>query len=73
MLVIQHNYCKNYAVTIAILEVALVKGAGIVCLQEPYIGHQEISHPGFMVYWPEIEERSKIGTALAIKRDVLRS
>ena len=73
MLVIQYNCYKNYTITIAILEVALVREAGVVCLQEPYIGKQEISHPGFTVYWPETEDRRKTRVALAIKRDVQRN
>ena len=70
MLVIQHNCHKTYAVTIAILETALAKGAGVVCLQEPYIGHQRVSHPGFMLYWPEAEDRKKIRVVTAIKKDI---
>src|SRR4029077_6864748 len=73
MLVIQHNCYKIYIVTIAILEIALEKGAGVVYLQEPYIGKKEISHPGFTFYWPEAEERKKIRVGLAIKKDILGS
>src|SRR5215471_2984967 len=70
MIVLQHNCRKTYAVTIAILEAALAKGAGIVCLQEPYIGHQSISHPAFTLYWPEAEDRKKIRVVTAIKKDI---
>ena len=73
MLVIQHNCYKIYTVTIAILEIVLEKGAGVVYLQEPYIGKKEISHPGFIFYWPEAEERKKIRVGLAIKKDILGS
>jgi len=73
MIVVQHNCRKTYAVTIAILEIALERGAGVVCLQEPYIGPREISHPGFTLYWPEAKNRKDIRVAVAIKRDVLTS
>ena len=73
MIVIQHNCQKTYAVTIAILEIALERGAGVVCLQEPYIGKKEISHPGFTFYWPEAEDRREIRVVIAIKKDILSS
>ena len=71
MIVIQHNCRKTYAITIAILETALERRAGVVCLQEPYIRTWEISHLGFTLYWPEAEKRKEIRVAVAIKRDVL--
>jgi len=53
MLVIQHNYRKTYATTIAALETGLTLNAALICLQEPYVGQNYISHPGYTIYWPE--------------------
>ena len=71
IIVIQHNCRKVYAITIAILEIALEKGVGVVYLQEPYIGAREISHLGFTFYWPETKDRRKIRVVIAIKKDIL--
>jgi hypothetical protein len=64
MLVIQHNCRKAYAVTIAALELGLELGAGLVCLQEPYV-EGTFSHTGFLLYWPEGERRDcRVATAV---------
>lgn len=69
MLILQHNCRKTYAVCVQALEQALEKKAGIVCLQEPYLG--SLSHPSFTFFWPEIEEKSTIRVATAVRRDIL--
>lgn len=72
MLVIQHNCRKAYAITIAALEIRLLRKADIICLQEPYIGTKTyISHPGYTIYWPEGTEQSVKRVAIAVKRDLL--
>lgn len=50
MLVVQHNCGQGYESTIMALETALSIGAGIVMLQEPFIGTREISHSAFNFY-----------------------
>lgn len=52
MLVIQHNCGRGYESTIAALETTLSIGAGMVCLQEPFIGNKSIAHDAFNFYWP---------------------
>ena len=52
MLVIQHNCGRGYESTIAALETALSIAAGIVCLQEPFIGNKSTTHSAFNFYWP---------------------
>ena len=52
MLVIQYNCGRGYENTIAALETALSIGAGIICLQELFIGNRSISHSAFNFYWP---------------------
>ena len=69
MLVLQHNCRKNYAITIAALELGLQLGVGLACLQEPYID-REFSHPGYLLYWPEGERRD-CRVVIAVRRDLL--
>lgn len=52
MLLIQHNCGRGYESTIAALETSLSIGAGIACLQEPFIGNRIIAHSAFNFYWP---------------------
>ena len=33
-------------------------GAGIVCIQEPFIGQRDIQHNGFNLHWPGGERRN---------------
>ena len=73
MLVIQHNCRKAYAITIAVLETGLALKAEIVCLQEPYIGVNNITHGGYIILWPEIGIREKKRVAIAIRKDLLNS
>ena len=56
---------------IAALETGLARKAAIVCLQEPYIGIRNISHPGYTICWPEGEKRSVKRVAIAIKKDLV--
>jgi hypothetical protein len=71
MLIIQHNYRKAYAITIAALETGLKRNAAFVYLQEPYIGKNTISHPGYILYWPEIGKQNEKRVSIAIKRDIM--
>lgn len=52
MLVVQHNCNRGYESTIASLETAISTGAGIVCLQKPFIANRNITHSAFNFYWP---------------------
>lgn len=52
MLVVQHNCGRGYESTIAALETAISTEAGIVCLQEPFIGNRNITHSAYNFYWP---------------------
>ena len=55
---------------IAALETGLERKASIVCLQEPYVGVRNISHPGYTIHWPEGQKRSEKRVAIAIKKDL---
>ncbi len=44
MLVIQQNCGKEYEGTISALEAGLGLDAAIVCIQEPFLGNQDIIH-----------------------------
>ena len=59
MLIIQHNYGKEYECTISALESAISLGALMVCIPEPFIGNRSISHSGFNLYWPMTGEKRK--------------
>lgn len=52
ILVIQQNYRKGYECTISALEAGLGLNAGIVCIQEPFLGEKNLAHTGFNLYWP---------------------
>ena len=71
MLIIQHNCRKASAITIAALETGLKRKAGIVCLQEPHVGQTPISHPGYILYWPETGKQSEKRVCIAIRRDIM--
>lgn len=44
---------------------ALSIGAGIVMLQESFIGTREINHMAFNLYWPQVERKEiKVMTAV---------
>ncbi|EED14176.1 hypothetical protein TSTA_103950, partial [Talaromyces stipitatus ATCC 10500] len=72
MIVLQHNCACTGAVVHTALEAALQAGAGMACLQEPPVrGKYQISHPGFLLYWPEgPREHARVVTA--IRRDLVR-
>ena len=70
MLVLQHNCARTGAVVHTALEAALEAGAEIACLQEPPVGKLDISHPGFLFYWPEgPREHARVMTA--VRRDIV--
>jgi hypothetical protein len=72
MLLMQHNCARSGPVVHTALEAALKAGAGIACLQEPpVLGKHEISHPGFLFYWPE-GPRKDARVVTAIRRDLVR-
>lgn len=52
------------------LETALSIGAGIVMLQEPFIGNRELCHSAFNFYWPE-GNKTEIRVMTAVRRDLL--
>ena len=47
MLIIQYKCGHGYKSTVMALETALSIGAGIVMLQEPFIGKRELCHSAF--------------------------
>ena len=71
MLVIQHNCAKAYAIIIAALEAGLALNAAIIYLQEPYIGQNSISHPGYVLYWPEEGDLKNKRVVTAVRRDLI--
>ena len=71
MLVIQHNCRKSYPITIAALETGLKLNAAFVCLQEPYIGTYDYSHPGYNFRWPEKGIKRDKRVLIAIKKEIL--
>lgn len=70
MLVIQHNYGQGYKNTVMALETALSVEAGIVIVQELFIGNREISHIGFNFYWPQGEKKN-IRVMTAVRKDLI--
>jgi hypothetical protein len=68
--VVQHNYRKTHAIIIAVLETGLALKAEIVCLQEPYIGINNIVHGGYTILWPETGLRDKKRVLIAIRKDL---
>ena len=69
MLVIQHNCGRGYESTVMALETALGIGAGMIMLQEPFIGNRELCQSAFNLYWPQ-GERSEIRVMTAIRKDL---
>jgi hypothetical protein len=70
MLVVQHNYRKTHAIIIAVLETGLALKTEIVCLQEPYIGINNIAHGGYTILWPETGLRDKKRVLIIIRKDL---
>ncbi len=69
MLVVQHNCGQGYESTVMALKTALSVEAGIVLVQEPFIGNREICHSGFNFYWPP-GERKEIRVMTAVRKDL---
>ena len=57
MLVVQHNCGQGYESMVMALETALSVEAGIVMVQESFIGNREISHSTFNFYRLEGERK----------------
>jgi hypothetical protein len=71
MLVVQYNYRKAYAITIAALETSFALNATIICLQEPYIEPKNyISHSEYILYWLEEGDLKDKRVAIVIRRDL---
>ena len=72
MLVIQQNCGKGYEYTVSALEAGLGLNAGVVCIQEPFLGNRDISHSGFNLYWPSgTDNRKDMRVMIAVKKNVL--
>ena len=72
MLVIEQNYGKRYEYTVSALEASIGLDAGIVCIQEPFLGNRDISHSGFNLYWPAGTDNQKdMRVLVAVKKDIL--
>lgn len=52
------------------LKTALSVNAGIVMIQEPFIGNREISHSGFNFYWPQ-GERKDVRVMTAVRKNLV--
>lgn len=50
MLIIQHKYGRGYESIIMALEIIRNIGAGIIILQQPFIGGWELSHSALNLY-----------------------
>lgn len=70
MLIIQHNYRRGYESIVMALETALDIRAGIILLQEPFIGIRELVHNAFNFYWPQ-RDRTAIRVMTAVRKDLL--
>ena len=71
MLVIQHNCRQAYPITIAAFETGLKLNAAFICLQEPYVGINSFSHPGYEIKLPEKGENKEKRVLIAIRKDLL--
>jgi hypothetical protein len=68
--VVQHNCRKTYAIIIAVLETGLALKTEIMCLQEPYIEINNITHGGYTILWPETESKDKKRVLIIIRKDL---
>lgn len=50
MSVIQQNYGKRYECTITVLETGQELEVSIVCIQELFLGNQNLAHIGYNLY-----------------------
>ena len=75
MRILQVNCARALITCQAALEAALEMGAGLVCLQEPYLGKwcQKFTHGVFQIRWPELlqEDQQQTQVTLTIRRDLL--
>ena len=72
MLLIDQNYEKRYKCTISALEAGLGLNAGIVCIQEPFLGKRNLAHAGFNLYWPVGAHDQKDNWVLiGVRKDIL--
>ncbi len=67
MLVVQHNCGQGYESKVLALEMALSIGAGIVMLQELFIGTREINHIAFNLYWSQAK-RKEIKVMMTVQK-----
>lgn len=65
-IIIQHSFERNDKSIVIALETALSIKAGIVILQKPFIGNQEISYSTFNYYWSQ-EKKSEIRLVTVIR------
>jgi hypothetical protein len=70
MLVVQYNCRKAHAIIIAVLETGLALKAEIVCLQEPYIKINNVTHGDYTILWPETGPRNKKRVLIIIRKDL---
>ena len=70
MLVVQYNCGQGYESTVMALEIALSIRAGIVMVQEPFIGNREIAHSRFNFYWPQ-GERKNIRVMTVVRKELV--
>jgi hypothetical protein len=68
--VIQHNYRKAHAIIIAVLETGLALKTEIMCLQEPYIEINNITHGDYIILWPETGPKEKKRVLIIIRKDL---
>ena len=74
MLVVQQNCGKGYECTISALEAGLGLDAGIVCIQEPFLGRKNLAHSGFNLYWPAgTHDRKDNRVLIAVRKDLLNA
>ena len=52
------------------LETGLSIKAGIILIQEPFIGNQEISHSGFNFYWPQ-DKRKNVKVMTVVRKTLV--
>ena len=70
MLMVQYNCGQGYESIVIALKTALSTRAGIVMVQEPFIGNREISYSGFNFYWPQ-GERKNIRVITTVKKELV--
>ncbi len=66
---VQHNCGQGYKSTLMVMKTALSVGAGIVIIQELFMGNRKICHSGFNFHWPR-KQRKKMRVMTAIRKDL---